>query len=99
MPSARKFYIRPVNKFTCDCSLSFVFLVYFLSFRSLNRIFVCENQLYHVECVSRFKQGVKESKFVDYDEKDYHYFMGCDDYVAGLLSREGPDKGRHNGFL
>ena len=39
VPSARKFYIRPVNKFTCDCSLSFVFLVFFLSFRSLNRIF------------------------------------------------------------
>ena len=39
--TVRMFYIRPVNKFTCDCSLSFVFLVYFLSFRSLNRIFVC----------------------------------------------------------
>ena len=56
-------------------------------------------QLYHVECVSSFKQGVKDNKFADYDEKDYRYFMGCDDYVAGLLSREGLDKGRHNGFL
>ena len=30
----------------------------YLYFHSFCTIFVCENKLYHIECVSRFKQGV-----------------------------------------
>ena len=35
MPLARNLEFAPVNKFTCDCSLSFVFLSFFWFFARL----------------------------------------------------------------